>query len=137
MTYDPNNIFAKILRGEIPCHKIYEDEHTLAFMDVMPQVEGHCLVIPKDAPHTDLTYKMINHILSPEPQKVFATEQSAGITNLDTVPTLPKELTDAYGYAELTDKLTKARLQPMPPTESTEWATYDDFLKEYQRLQKA
>jgi histidine triad (HIT) family protein len=47
MTYDPNNIFAKILRGEIPCHKIHEDEHTLAFMDVMPQVDGHCLVIPK------------------------------------------------------------------------------------------
>jgi histidine triad (HIT) family protein len=46
MTYDPNNIFAKILRGEIPSHKIYEDEHTLAFMDVMPQVDGHCLVIP-------------------------------------------------------------------------------------------
>jgi histidine triad (HIT) family protein len=47
MTYDPTNIFAKILRSEIPCHKIYEDDHTLAFMDVMPQVEGHCLVIPK------------------------------------------------------------------------------------------
>jgi histidine triad (HIT) family protein len=47
MTYDPNNIFAKILRGEIPAHKIYEDEHTLAFMDVMPQVDGHCLVVPK------------------------------------------------------------------------------------------
>ncbi len=47
MTYDTNNIFAKILRGEIPAHKIYEDDHTLAFMDVMPQVEGHCLVVPK------------------------------------------------------------------------------------------
>ena len=47
MTYDPSNIFAKILRGEIPCHKICEDEHTLAFMDVMPKVDGHCLVIPK------------------------------------------------------------------------------------------
>ena len=47
MTYDPSNIFAKILRGEIPIHKIYEDEHALAFMDVMPQVDGHCLVIPK------------------------------------------------------------------------------------------
>ncbi len=47
MTYDPNNIFAKIIRGEIPCHKIFEDEHTLAFMDVMPQVVGHCLVVPK------------------------------------------------------------------------------------------
>jgi histidine triad (HIT) family protein len=47
MPYDPTNIFAKILRGEIPCHKIYEDDQTLAFMDVMPQVDGHCLVIPK------------------------------------------------------------------------------------------
>jgi histidine triad (HIT) family protein len=49
MTYDDNSIFAKILRGEIPCHKIFEDEHTLAFMDVMPQVDGHCLVVPKAA----------------------------------------------------------------------------------------
>ena len=47
MSYDTNNIFAKILRGEIPCHKVYEDEHTLAFMDVMPQGDGHTLVIPK------------------------------------------------------------------------------------------
>ena len=47
MIYDANNIFAKILRGEIPSHKIYEDEHVLAFMDVMPMVDGHCLVIPK------------------------------------------------------------------------------------------
>lgn len=47
MSYDPNNIFAKIIKGEIPSHKVYEDEHTLAFMDVMPMVDGHCLVIPK------------------------------------------------------------------------------------------
>lgn len=47
MSYDPDNIFAKILKGEIPCHKIYEDEHSFAFMDVMPQGEGHALVIPK------------------------------------------------------------------------------------------
>ena len=52
MTYDANNIFAKILKGEIPSHKIYEDEHTLAFMDVMPQVDGHCLVIPKTGSRT-------------------------------------------------------------------------------------
>ncbi|WP_313616122.1 HIT family protein [Agrobacterium sp.] len=45
--YDDNNIFAKILRGEIPCHKVYEDDDTLAFMDVMPQAPGHLLVIPK------------------------------------------------------------------------------------------
>jgi histidine triad (HIT) family protein len=47
MSYDSNNVFARILRGEIPAHKVYEDEHTLAFMDVMPQVDGHTLVIPK------------------------------------------------------------------------------------------
>ena len=45
--YDHDNIFAKILRGEIPCHRVYEDAQTLAFMDVMPQGEGHTLVIPK------------------------------------------------------------------------------------------
>jgi histidine triad (HIT) family protein len=49
MSYDPDNVFAKILRGEIPCHKVHEDEHTLAFMDVMPQADGHTLVIPKAA----------------------------------------------------------------------------------------
>ena len=46
--YDPANIFAKILRGEIPCIKLYEDAHTLAFMDIMPQTDGHALVIPKE-----------------------------------------------------------------------------------------
>ncbi|MHB8885999.1 MAG: HIT family protein [Methylovirgula sp.] len=45
--YDDSNIFAKILRGEIPCHKVYEDEVAFAFMDIMPRIEGHCLVIPK------------------------------------------------------------------------------------------
>lgn len=45
--YDRNNIFARIIRGEIPCHKVYEDTQTLAFMDVMPQARGHVLVIPK------------------------------------------------------------------------------------------
>ena len=47
MAYDRNNIFARILRGEIPAHKVFEDGHTLAFMDVMPQADGHVLVIPK------------------------------------------------------------------------------------------
>ena len=47
MTYDKNNIFAKILRGEIPCEKIYEDEFVLAFYDVNPQKKIHALVIPK------------------------------------------------------------------------------------------
>ena len=45
--YDTNNPFAKILRGEFSCHKIYEDEHVLAFLDIMPRAPGHTLVIPK------------------------------------------------------------------------------------------
>lgn len=48
-TYDNDNIFAKILRGEIPCHKVYEDDDAIAFMDVMPQSDGHVLVLPKAA----------------------------------------------------------------------------------------
>ena len=47
MAYDRSNVFARILRGEIPAHKVCEDEHTLAFMDVMPQADGHTLVIPR------------------------------------------------------------------------------------------
>ena len=70
--YDPDNIFGKILRGEIPAHKVYEDEHSVAFMDVMPQGEGHTLVIPK-APSRGL--------LDAEPQTlgaVIGTVQRVG-----------------------------------------------------------
>lgn len=63
--YNPQNIFAKILRGELPAIKVYEDERTLAFMDIMPQADGHTLVIPKtpamtllDIPTDDLAYTM-------------------------------------------------------------------------------
>ena len=45
--YDPQNPFAKILRGEFPCYKVHEDDHTLAFLDIMPRCPGHTLVIPK------------------------------------------------------------------------------------------
>ncbi|HUO96303.1 MAG TPA: HIT family protein [Steroidobacteraceae bacterium] len=49
MAYDPNNIFARMVRGEIPCIRVYEDADTIAFMDIMPQADGHTLVIPKVA----------------------------------------------------------------------------------------
>ncbi len=51
--YDPSNVFAKILRGELPAHKLYEDADTFALMDIMPRGDGHCLVIPK-APSRNL-----------------------------------------------------------------------------------
>ena len=47
MAYNDDNIFAKILRGELPCHKVYEDADTLAFLDIMPRAAGHTLAIPK------------------------------------------------------------------------------------------
>lgn len=46
--YDTNNIFAKILRGELPAQKLYEDDKTVVIMDIMPRGDGHCLVIPKE-----------------------------------------------------------------------------------------
>src|SRR6185295_15802123 len=63
--YDQNNIFAKILRGEIPCFKVYEDDKAFAFLDIMPRAPGHTLVIPKtsarnilDVPPDDLAHVM-------------------------------------------------------------------------------
>jgi histidine triad (HIT) family protein len=47
MAYDDSNIFARIIRGELPCHKVWEDEATLAFLDIMPMTKGHTLVLPK------------------------------------------------------------------------------------------
>jgi spermidine/putrescine transport system substrate-binding protein len=105
-------------------------EGTGMFMD------GLCL--PTDCPNRDLAYKMITHVVSPEPQKLFAMEQSAGITNLKAVPLLPPELAASYRYGDIDGFLKQARLQPVPPTEDDgKTVTYDDFLEEYQRLLKA
>ncbi len=54
MPYDPNNVFARIIRGEIPCNKLYEDEHVLAFHDINPQAPVHVLVVPK-GPYVSMT----------------------------------------------------------------------------------
>lgn len=65
MTYERDNIFAKILRGQIPAIKVLEDEHTLAFMDVMPQSPGHTLVIPRAEAETifDLDPEMLSALI--------------------------------------------------------------------------
>lgn len=62
-SYDPDNVFAKILRGELPSHKLYEDDDTFAFMDIMPRGDGHCLVIPR---------KPSRNILDVEPESLAA-----------------------------------------------------------------
>ena len=58
MSYDPNNIFAKIINGDLPCHKVYEDDKTLAFLDIMPRAKGHTLVIPKSPAQNMLDVKL-------------------------------------------------------------------------------
>jgi spermidine/putrescine transport system substrate-binding protein len=104
-------------------------EGTGMFMD--------CMCIPKDCPHPDLAYGLINHIISPAPQNQFATEQSAGITNLKAVPLLPEDLRTSYKYDDIDGFMQRARLFPVPPTVEGEYATYDDFLEEYERLKRA
>lgn len=63
--YDPNNIFAKILRGEMPCHKVYEDDHTIAFLDIMPRAPGHTLVLPKSPTRNllDASQEDLGHVM--------------------------------------------------------------------------
>lgn len=60
--YDNNNVFAKILRGEFSCHKVYEDEHVLAFLDIMPRSPGHTLVIPRALARNILDVKVEDYL---------------------------------------------------------------------------
>ena len=63
--YDPNNIFAKILRGELPAYKVFEDDKVFAFLDIMPRAPGHTLVIPKNPARTivDITPDDLTHVM--------------------------------------------------------------------------
>ncbi|GGB61245.1 HIT family protein [Henriciella pelagia] len=73
--YDPDNIFAKMLRGEVPAVKVFEDDVALAFMDIFPQVEGHTLVIPKDVEARNLL-DMPADKLGPYMQRVQTVAQA-------------------------------------------------------------
>lgn len=83
--YDNNNIFAKIIRGELPCHKVYEDDKAFAFLDIMPRATGHTLVIPKaparnllDVSPADLAHVIqVVQRIAQAAKKVFAAD---GIT---------------------------------------------------------
>jgi len=78
VAYDPNNVFARILRGEAQAHKVFEDEATLAFMDIMPQTKGHTLVIPKAPAENifDLSPEMLSATILTT-QKVAAAVREA------------------------------------------------------------
>ena len=64
-SYDPNNIFAKILRGELPCYKVYENDKVLAFLDIMPRTPGHTLVLPKAPARNilDISAEDLTHVV--------------------------------------------------------------------------
>jgi histidine triad (HIT) family protein len=76
-SYDPNNIFAKILRGELPAHKVFEDDKAFAFLDIMPRAPGHTLVIPKSPARTilDISPAELAHVI-----KVAQTVARAAMT---------------------------------------------------------
>jgi histidine triad (HIT) family protein len=81
-SYDPNNIFAKILHGELPCYKVYEDDKALAFLDIMPRAPGHTLILPKsparnilDVAPDDLAHVMrVVQRVAKAAMQVFAAE---------------------------------------------------------------
>jgi histidine triad (HIT) family protein len=83
--YDPDNIFAKIMRGEMPCHEVYSDDHTLAFLDIMPRVDGHTLVIPR-APSRNL--------LDAQPEDV-----ARAVTTAQKIALAAKDAFEADGVA--------------------------------------
>lgn len=100
-SYDDNNIFARILRGEIPCNKVYEDKHVLAFHDIQPQAPVHILVIPKgkyvsladfgaDAPSAEVTafWRAVAKIAEDEglPESGFRTIANTGLNGGQEVP---------------------------------------------------
>jgi histidine triad (HIT) family protein len=79
-SYDPNNVFAKILRGELPSHKVYEDDRAFAFLDIMPRAPGHTLVIPKSPARNilDVAPDDLAHVV-----KVAQTIAKAAMTVFD------------------------------------------------------
>jgi len=85
--YDGSNIFAKILRGEMPCHKIFEDADTLAFLDIMPRADGHALVVPKAS---------ARNIFDASPQVLCAT-----FVTVQKIARAVKAATDADGVTVL------------------------------------
>ncbi|MEX0280422.1 MAG: HIT family protein [Arenibacterium sp.] len=98
MSYDPDNIFAKILRGEIPSTRVYEDDDTLVFMDIMPRADGHCLVIPKTP---------CRNLLDASPEQLSAVMQTtqkvanAAMKALDAGGVTIQQFNEAVGGQEV------------------------------------
>lgn len=108
---------------------VIPQEGTAMYMD--------CLCIPKAAPNPDAAYGLANHCLSVEGQQKIVEVLTQGITNLEAIKATAPEHQAIYSYDNIDALLQTARMEPMPPTEEGEFATYDDFLEEYDRLLKA
>jgi histidine triad (HIT) family protein len=115
MSYDPQNPFAKILRGELPCFKLYEDDKTLAFMDIMPQSDGHALIIPKEPAVTllDLSEESAVAVAKLTRRVAIAAQKALGCAGIQvmqlngpiagqTVPHIHFHVIPRYERAELT-----------------------------------
>lgn len=127
MSYDNNNIFARILRGELPCFKVYEDDYTLAFMDIMPQADGHTLVIPKFAAETllDIPADALSHTMVTVQKVMSALKSTLGVEGVvlmqlngeaagQTVPHLhfhliPEHLTKLKGHGAVQGDMEKIK----------------------------
>ncbi|MGH6719422.1 MAG: ABC transporter substrate-binding protein [Alphaproteobacteria bacterium] len=105
------------------------EEGTAMYMD--------CLSIPKGSPHPDLAYGLAGTCLSVEGQLKIVEVLTQGITNLEAIAKTSAEHQAIYNYDDIDTFLKTVRLEPMPPTEEGDIATYDDFLEEYDRLLKA
>src|SRR5690606_41234607 len=88
MVYDNNNIFAKILRGELPCILVLEDDSTLAFMDIMPQADGHVLISPKEPAVTllDLSEEGAVAAILTHRRTAIAVKQALGLDGIHVAP---------------------------------------------------
>ena len=101
MEYDRNNVFARILRGEIPCKKVYEDEHVLAFHDARPQTPTHILVIPKGA-----YVSLADFSAKASDVEIAALFRAVGAIVIDATPDrLASRLADAYLDAKAVGRL--------------------------------
>ncbi|MEX2647456.1 MAG: extracellular solute-binding protein [Alphaproteobacteria bacterium] len=108
---------------------VIPQEGTAMYMD--------CLAIPKGSPHPDLAYGLADTCLSIDGQLKIVEVLTQGITNLEAIAKTTPEHQAIYQYDDIDSFLQRARLEPMPPTEAGDYATYDDFLEEYDRLLQA
>jgi histidine triad (HIT) family protein len=128
MPYDPNNIFAKILHGEIPCVKVYEDAKTLAFMDVMPESDGHVLVIPKEGAENILD-------LSPEGMAAMMTTTQKMAKAIDKALSPDGILLKQYNRAAAGQSIFHVHFHIVPRWEDMPMAPHGKVMVEASRLE--